>query len=237
MTTTETRRHARWLLVPFVALALLFGTAPLARADDDPLQNKDVNEAQAINQHDGGTIFRFSLAVRKVTDGVVNQTNTADAEASCVDCRTVAAAFQVILVSGDASVVTPQNKAVAVNYQCEECLTYAKATQIVIDTTGKELTPKGHQRLAKLESRMHEVEKHASEMTDAELLAAVRDAQAELVAIFEEELVPIENGSNATTTTSSTSTSSTSTSTPTSTTRSTVTSTTSTTSATTTTAA
>jgi hypothetical protein len=67
---------------------------------------------------------------------------------------------------------------------------------------------------------MHAVERDADQMTDAELLAEAQYAQTELLAIFNEELVPIDApGTDASTTTTSTtsdtgsSTSSTSTST------------------------
>ena len=44
--------------------------------------------------------------------------NEAYALASCRDCRTVAVAFQVVLVVGSVDVVVPQNLAAAVNYAC-----------------------------------------------------------------------------------------------------------------------
>ena len=79
---------------------------------------------------------------------------------------------------------------------------------------GKELTENGKKRLLALEKRMREVEKKADRMSDAELLQVVQEAQNELIAIFNEELVPIEDKSGSgTTTTSSSSTSSSTTST------------------------
>ena len=202
MSTTRSRpKFARWLLAPVLACAMAVATAPPASADE-----KD-NEATAVNTEDGSSVFRWSLSIRHVTDGVIDQTNTATAEASCVDCETVAVAFQVILVTGDADVVVPENKATAVNSECAECFTYAAATQLVIGTDGKELTENGKRRLKALDKRMREVERNADQMTRAELLAAVQEAEAELVSIFEEELVPIgaeDNGPGSSTTTTTT---------------------------------
>lgn len=196
-------------------VALLAGTLfALAPASGAYAQEK-TNDATAINTEDGGSVFRFAFSIREVRDGVVDQTNTATAHASCLDCTTVAVAFQVIFVYGDANVVTPENKAEAVNSECTECLTYAVATQIVIDMDGKELTENGKRRLKELEKRMREVERNAANMTDAELLKAAIDAKAELIAIFNEELVPIGtasgDGAGTSTTTTSTTTQSTTT--------------------------
>lgn len=188
----STHRLPRWLLAPFVALAVLLAATGPAAAQDDGPATADDNEAVAVNTEDGASVFRFAFSIRHVADGVVDQTNTATAQASCTDCRTVAVAFQVILVSGDAEVVQPENVAVAANSECAECFTYASATQLVIDVDGKRLTPEGIRRLVALQRRMREIERNSAEMSDAELFQAVQEAEQELVAIFDEELVPVE---------------------------------------------
>jgi putative peptide zinc metalloprotease protein len=199
-------RLIRWVTAAFLAAALCLATAPAATADEK------TNEATAVNTEDGSSVFRFALSIRDVANGVVDQTNTATAEASCVDCATVAVAFQVILVSNAADVVVPENKAVATNTECSECFTYATATQLVIGTDGKELSDNGKRRLLALEKRMREVERNANEMTEAQLFAVVQQAKAELIRIFEEELVPIkskkdtEDGSGPTSTSSTSTT-------------------------------
>ena len=66
-------------------------------------------------------------------------------------------------------------------------------------------------RLAELDKHMREVERNAEHMTDAQLLAEAQAAQNELIAIFNEELVPAGSeggGESSTTTSSSTSTTS-----------------------------
>ena len=62
--------------------------------------------------------------------------NEAYAFASCTDCRTVAVAFQVVLVAGQVDVVVPQNLSGALNYACVRCVTQALATQLVVSVPG-----------------------------------------------------------------------------------------------------
>ena len=63
-------------------------------------------------------------------------TNEAFAAASCTNCAAVAVAFQIVLVVGDVDVAVPQNLAVAANYECTSCLTYALAVQLFITLPG-----------------------------------------------------------------------------------------------------
>ena len=95
------------------------------------------NQSLAVNTQDGSTVYDVSFAVVWVTgeQGPVDQTNEAYALASCTDCSTVAVAFQVVLILGQADVVVPQNYAVAVNYECMACQTYALAVQLVATLT------------------------------------------------------------------------------------------------------
>ena len=94
------------------------------------------NQALAINTEDGSSVYDVAFAlVWAIGDRVLN-TNEAYAFASCTDCQTVAVAFQVVLVLGQATVVVPQNLAGAVNYSCMECVTYALATQLVVTLPG-----------------------------------------------------------------------------------------------------
>jgi len=68
--------------------------------------------------------------VKKVTGDVDNK-STAVAYSSCTDCRTVAVAVQVVLVSGDPDEVGPQNVSLTLNYDCAECESLAAAYQVV----------------------------------------------------------------------------------------------------------
>jgi putative peptide zinc metalloprotease protein len=166
---------------------LFFGAAPAA-ADDD-------NTAVAVNTEDGASVFRLAFSVRHVANGVIDETNSAYALASCTDCQTIALAFQVVLAHGDVDVAVPENRAVAYNDQCVECVTYASAMQIVLGFDGPvRFTAEGQRRLAALHKTLRQLEERAATLTVTQLNAEVQAAKAELVAILEQELVKIETG-------------------------------------------
>ena len=94
------------------------------------------NQALAVNTRDGSVAYDVSFALVWADEDTVLNRNEAYALASCRDCRTVAVAFQVVLLVGSVDVVVPQNLAAAVNYACVECVTYALATQLVVTLPG-----------------------------------------------------------------------------------------------------
>jgi putative peptide zinc metalloprotease protein len=94
------------------------------------------NQALAVNTEDGSVAYDVTFALVWGDEDAALNRNEAYALASCRDCRTVAVAFQVVLVVGAVDVVVPQNLAAAVNYACVECVTYALATQLVVTLEG-----------------------------------------------------------------------------------------------------
>ena len=176
----------RLLASALVALVLLAG-APAAGAQE---RTGDDNVAVAINTQDGATVFRLAFSIRKVANGVVDQTNTAVALASCTDCQTIALAFQVVLVRGDADVVVPVNQALAFNQQCVECVTYASATQIVLGFDGNvRFTSDGRRRLAALYKALRELEDRAPELSLVQLNAEIQAAKVELIDVLANQVV------------------------------------------------
>jgi putative peptide zinc metalloprotease protein len=99
---------------------------PLPPAEGD-------NQAMAVNTADGTAKYDVAMAMVWADDGEdVLNTNEAYALASCRDCVTVAVAFQVVVIVGQADVVVPQNLSAAVNYDCFRCITAAVASQLVV---------------------------------------------------------------------------------------------------------
>jgi putative peptide zinc metalloprotease protein len=189
--TGSRRALARALVALWICLAALAWTPSIALGAPPGIGDAQ-NRAVAVNTEDGASVFRLAFSVQWVSDGVVDQTNEAYALASCLDCRTVALAFQVVLVSGDASTVVPENRAVAYNEQCVACLTYASAFQLVLSVDGpSRLTGEGMSRLVRLWVRLRTLERRIDDIPPADLLAEVAAAKAELLTIFTEELVPI----------------------------------------------
>ncbi|MEW1954729.1 hypothetical protein [Terrabacter sp. NPDC080008] len=104
------------------------------------------NQALAVNTTDGSILYDVAFALVWADGSTVANSNEAYAFASCRGCKTVAVAFQVVLITGDARVAIPQNVSGAVNYSCAQCVTYALAQQLVL-TVPAELTPETRQRL------------------------------------------------------------------------------------------
>jgi hypothetical protein len=86
------------------------------------------------NLDDGAVRARSRVVVGHNRTDTVDNENYAEAYSSCTNCRTVAAAIQVVLVEGSPTTFAPANAAVAVNDNCQFCETFAFARQFVITT-------------------------------------------------------------------------------------------------------
>lgn len=141
---------------PQLALVLVPKTGSGGRADTGPTwvfpfnrpgaPGAGDNQALAVNTTDGSTLYDVAFALVWADGSSVTNSNEAYAFASCSGCKTVAVAFQVVLITGDAHVAIPQNVSGAVNYSCAQCVTYALAQQFVLTLPG-EPTPATKQRL------------------------------------------------------------------------------------------
>ncbi len=172
------RTLARLLLVAVAAQAVLLAAPASAQSQD--------NTAVAVNTKDGKSVFKLAFKVKKAT-GEVDASNTAVAYSSCTDCKTVAAAIQVVLVSGEPASATPENVAIAINYQCTECETLAAAYQFVFgDGQELEFTKEGKERLHALKKRLHEL-KHRDDLTLPELAAHIAAIAAEVAVVVDTE--------------------------------------------------
>ena len=94
------------------------------------------NSAVAINTKDGSNLFKLAFSIREISSGPVVPDNTAIAYASCTSCQTVAIAIQLVFVTAPSNYVAPTNAAVAVNYLCNLCQTFAAAVQYVVNVPG-----------------------------------------------------------------------------------------------------
>ncbi len=121
-------------LLAALAIAGMGPAAAWAQDDDDDGGNirPEDNLALIINTEDDSSIFEFAFEIRRVASEVVDNENVAIAYNECERCRSVAVAIQIVLVVGSPDTVTPQNAAVAVNYQCTLCESLAMAYQFVV---------------------------------------------------------------------------------------------------------
>lgn len=149
-----TRRGARLrcLTAAVVAAALIVGAGTPAGAGNGR------HLVKVVNKVDGSHRVKTDLQVTRIRSSHVAPQNGALALASCTDCRTVAVAVQVALVSGDASTVVPVNESVALNVECLRCATAAFAFQIVRSTPAPiSLSEDAEEAIEDLEVRIEEV--------------------------------------------------------------------------------
>jgi putative peptide zinc metalloprotease protein len=150
-----------------------------------PPQDGD-NQALAVNTEDGSVSYDVSFALVWADEDAVLNRNEAYALASCRDCRTVAVAFQVVLVVGSVDVVVPQNLAAAVNYACMECVTYALATQLVVSVPG----PLGDAGMQELEAIWAELQTFGEQLDGialAELRSRLTEFEQRILAVVRED--------------------------------------------------
>jgi putative peptide zinc metalloprotease protein len=144
------------------------------------------NQALAVNTQDGSTVYDVAFALVWDTDGQATNDNSAYALASCNNCTTVAVGFQVVIVIGQADLVMPTNVAVAVNYSCVACMTYALAAQLVI-TLPHELSDDAMARLQALWAQVAQLAAHIEDIPLDQLQATLTNIESQVLAIVAEE--------------------------------------------------
>jgi putative peptide zinc metalloprotease protein len=173
-------RGWRVVLVLLLALSLGFAAPGVAHAQD--------NAAVAINTKDGSDVIRLAFNIHRTMSDTVDSGNAAVAFASCTDCTTIAVAIQVVFIMSDASVIAPENVAIAINQECTACNTFASAYQFVITTDGPvHFTAEGYKLLADLKKRIRDLLEAGLplDQLDAQLDALMD----ELAAILRDHLV------------------------------------------------
>jgi putative peptide zinc metalloprotease protein len=173
-------------VVTLTAALLLFGSplgSSLAVAQGD-------TAAVAVNTKDDSSIFRLAFNIRRVMNGVVDQSNGAAAYASCESCRTVALSFQVVLVMSDPDVVSPENVALAINYECTTCETLASAYQYVLTTGGPvHFDAEAQAAIHDILKRLQDLKKNSESMSIEEIAAAADALAEELFTTVHDHLV------------------------------------------------
>ena len=174
------------LLAAFCAFVFAAARPAAALAQD--------TAAVRVNTRDDSSLFRLAFGVRRVMNGVVDQTNAAVAYASCERCRTVAISVQIVLVMGDPQVVTPTNVALAVNQGCTLCETFASAYQFVVSTGGPvRFTAEGNRALAEIRRELRALRDN-SELSLEEIQARVAALMNRLRNVLATQLVPLRPG-------------------------------------------
>lgn len=105
------------------------------------------NVVYVLNRKDGDLRVRGRVRLVHVKGDRAEPVNAAFAYSSCTDCQSFAVALEIALVSPHASVIAPQNRARAVNYQCTRCVTFARALQYVYAVEDPDQVPDNVNRL------------------------------------------------------------------------------------------
>jgi putative peptide zinc metalloprotease protein len=184
-------RWRRLLVVSALGLALAVSSAAGLRAQEEEGTGPDT-AAVAVNTRDGSTVFRVAFMIIRNSGDVVDNTNIAFAWSSCEGCKTVAVSFQVVLVTGDPTVASPENYAIAINFECTDCQTLASAYQFVLSTGGNVIfTPEGSQELAAIRQDLHALMRNAEQMTVFEIQAQIDALAQRLALVLANELVAV----------------------------------------------
>jgi putative peptide zinc metalloprotease protein len=144
------------------------------------------NQALAVNTTDGSVKYDVSFALVWADGTTALNKNEAYAFASCTGCRTVAVAFQVVLVAGTVHIAVPQNLSAAVNYACVQCVTYALATQLVVSVDGP-LGDSAARQLAAVWAALRAFGEHIQDVPLAELQARLTDFETRILAIVQQD--------------------------------------------------
>ncbi len=180
------------LLAALLSTVLAVSWAPAAWGGD--ASKPGDNAAEAFNEKDGKSVFELAFDVRRVSNGVVDQTNSAVAYANCENCQTVAIAVQIILVAGSPDVVSPQNIAVAVNEDCISCQTLALAYQFVLGGGEPlEFTHEGRKQLKRIQREFKKLGK--KKLTDDEIRTRAGELADGIRDVLANQVVPRSAGS------------------------------------------
>jgi putative peptide zinc metalloprotease protein len=173
--------------IALILAAVLCGLALAAvRPGDARAQD---NAAVAINTKDGTSIFRVAFKIARVNKEIVDNSNAAAAWASCTECEAIAVAFQIVLIFSDPDVVTPENIALAVNWECTACVAFASAYQWVLTTDGPvHFTPEGNRLLAQVRQTLHDLAQ-MEELTLEQLIAELETLANIIRTVLAEEMV------------------------------------------------
>jgi hypothetical protein len=171
------------LAIAGVAHAATFSSAETNAARAEALTTPNVS------------VFDLALGMRENDTDVVHELNSAYAHSTCDGCRTVAIAFQVVIVQSRPSDVQPQNVALALNEGCTGCSSLALGYQFVV---GKgepaRITSRGRKQLLAVGDDLLRLERSYKDLTDAEIQTRADADEAKVRSILATELVPIRGG-------------------------------------------
>jgi hypothetical protein len=182
------------LSIALLALVAALSLGAVAYAATFTTAKGNNAEAEAAGAP-GTSVIDLALGMRENDTDVVDEANSAFAHSTCDDCRSVAIAFQVVIVQSRPSTVTPANVAVALNENCNACSSLAIAHQFVVGRgEPARITKSGRRQLAAVGDDLLRLERSYKELPDAEIQARADADAAKVREILDTELVPAKRG-------------------------------------------
>jgi putative peptide zinc metalloprotease protein len=154
------------------------------------------NQALAVNTTDGTSVYDVAIAlvwVDESGDIPVDHRNDAYALTSCTDCQSVAVAFEVIFLVGQADTIIPENIAIAVNYDCVRCTSFALAIQLIASLTEMP-SEEGMRRLEAVWGELETLVETIEEVPLTEVHTRLVDIERRIL-----EIIATDDGASATT--------------------------------------
>ena len=149
------------------------------------------NIVYVMNRSDGKMRIRGRIRLVQSHGERAEPVNAAFAYASCTDCQTFAVALEIALISPNASVIAPQNRAQAINYECTRCATVARALQYAYVVEDPSEVPDNVRRLLRdMEAEIREIGRQpdiTANEANARISAVIAEFQ-ELNASLQDEL-------------------------------------------------
>lgn len=176
----------RLVTIALTVIASVTFTAHPVFADDN--EGGGANNVVQVNNHSDGKLKTKTRADVAHDGGpTVANENLALARASCVDCRTVAVAVQVVLMEATVSDFRPANAAVAVNDNCVRCQTFAFARQELLTADRPvRISDEGAEQVATIEGQIRQVA-DSSEAFD-QMAADLDSLTDQLVTVLQREI-------------------------------------------------
>lgn len=166
-------RALRSTLTVGIVTALPLVLTPPAYADDIASGHDNLAYAEALASHPVVRAVAFDVTAARGT--TVDQTNEAAAyNHDCTGCRSVAIAFQAVLVPSAPTSIVPQNGAVVLNERCTDCHGFAYADQYVVSSNGRtSLSDRTMEQIEDIQEQAERLSKSA--LSDADLTTALNN--------------------------------------------------------------
>jgi hypothetical protein len=181
-------------------------TTSTATPSSSPLPASDAgpkNIVQVKNFTNSSLRVDGRVQLGRVPGPGIGAVNIADATSSCTDCQTLAVALQINLFNRNASIITPQNAAVAVNAACTRCDTIAYAVQYNIGVDDPtQVPPRVNQLVAQMKQELAAAGAQSATLAQAEasinsVIAQYQDLAGYLMTRRDEAVSPDASPSSA----------------------------------------